>query len=561
MKATSQLKLFADKKANHVIRIYLSDWLYNAGIIGFLRIVLDNDDINRQRTVSIGDNYIEFSRKVFKDFTEKFFETAFKFHGKFDSINGYLRGIKNDLEASNNKDYLKKSAKKFKIENDEKATSARLVEEIAKRWKGKVYESLCKINKSKYETLSSVKELITKLLKIQKVKRENFVEKEVQTFLRRILGRGRSFLSVSCTKNQKGIFKRDFEKLLLNSNSKAESIKCVHCNTQLARKGTIFNTGVVRYQGLNPDSLNFAWNFNSRIPICEFCEIIYFCHWAGFTHGFNKDDNYLFVNDDSNIESLWKSNQLLKTVLQKDKAKNVLVEYFYELLLRKEKIRSDFALQNIAVIQVNLESEVMPKIFSLQVSKNKASFIKLNHERLQRLSAKNYKIKDDSFNLLEEFLSQFFTDKLNFLFLNRLTRFYMMSRDETKKKMYKAYYSIADIQSLLFLTKNYFSIIKQKLTMETNAIWYIYHLGNNLKAKLKEKNAENKIDGIAYRLLNAIRSNDTSTFLNLLMRIYIGYSMEVPKKLVNTLEGPEQFQVIGHSFVNGLLGEPLKEKN
>ena len=370
------------------VKLYLSDWLYNAGILGLLKIILQDDSFEEQNLVRIKENHIEFNRVIFEGFTDKFFEAAFKFHGKFDSIKNYLINLRKRLdEATDSKD-LSKLAKELKIENDEKQISGMLAENIGKRWKGVVYESFIKIKKTDYTSLDSIKDLLDKLVEIQNTYREVFVEKEVKTYLSNILGQS-SFLNRTMSKDQKITFYKDFEYPIVNSENKLNETNCIHCGGYHAKKSTIFSTGLVKYQGLNKDSINFVWNFNPNLPICEFCEIVYFCHWAGFTKGF-YDKTFLFVNDDSSIENLWRKNQLLQTVLERDKSNNVLIEYFYQLLEREENITSDFTLQNIAIIEVDLQKDVMPKIYSLQISKKKASFIKNNHQKLQQIAKKNY---------------------------------------------------------------------------------------------------------------------------------------------------------------------------
>jgi len=543
------------------IKLFLSDWLYNAGLLGLLKILLQGDPLGEQNLVRIKGNYIEFNREVFKGFTDKFFEAAFELHGKFDSIKNYLHELRKRLESISEQEEHTKLAKELKVENDEKKISGILAERIGKRWKGVVYESFEKIKKTDYTTLESIKILLSNLIEILNVNREVFVEKEVKTFLSNILGQ-RSFLNRLVSKEQKKTFYKDFEHPLLNSENELDETNCLHCGSYHSKKNTIFNTGLVKYQGLNQDSINFVWNFNPNLPICEFCEIIYFCHWAGFTKGF-YDKTFLFINDDNSVENLWRNNQLLQTVLVGDKERNILIEYFYQLLEREENITSDFVLQNISIIEVNLEKEVMPKIYSLQISRKKASFIKNNHQKLQQLAKKNYQVKDVSQNLLEEFLNGFLNDRISFSFINKITKYYMLHKDSTKSNLYKAYYSVYDIQSLLILIKDYLEKIKNKeLNMNTNTIWHIYHLGNELKTELTNRKAENNINGIAFRLLNSVRANDVSTFLNVILRLYMSYEKEVPKVLVNTLSGTEQFQVIGHSYINGLLGEQFKsEKN
>ncbi|ADQ41860.1 hypothetical protein Calkr_2424 [Caldicellulosiruptor acetigenus I77R1B] len=61
-----------------VERVYLGDWAYNAGIIGFIEIMLDGEDIASQNIITVGPNYIEFNRNSLQGFSDKFFKKAYQ---------------------------------------------------------------------------------------------------------------------------------------------------------------------------------------------------------------------------------------------------------------------------------------------------------------------------------------------------------------------------------------------------------------------------------------------------------------------------------------------------
>lgn len=551
-------------KDTDVIRVHLSDWLFNAGILGFMRIISDYST-ELSGKIGIGDDgtYIEFGRETLHGFTDKFFEAAFLFHGKYDSIERWLEELNKDL-----KDCIKTVdttflTKKYRIEvQDERKIARGITDAIGKRWKGVAYESLRKIKKLDVNNIQELLDLTNDLLKTLKDEREYFVEKEVQTFLRGIIGSG-SFLNKSVDKNQKEIFKRDFEfPIAGDTNPIDNTYTCIHCNERQAKKNTIFSTGLVFYQGLNKDSLNFVWGFDPNLPLCEICELIYFCHWAGFTKGF-KNKTYLFINEASSIYELWQKNELLRGQLLRDRQENLLINYFHELLIQQESIKSIYTLQNISVVQIDLEKDIMPKVISLYISRRKAQYIKDNHERLRWQAARFYKIKDTYNNVLREFLSLFLSDKLHYEFPVRLLKYYLQSLDNTKDFVTVNYNPI-NILNMVWLTHEYDTKVKQKRNyMESKHIWHVYHLGNDLRIRLTKSAApkpdvpSKKINGLAYRLLNAVRSGDQGTFLNVLLRIYIAAEAPVPKSLVGALENDEKFQVIGLSYINGLLGEPM----
>lgn len=542
-----------------VIKIEKAEWLFNSGIVGILNILSFNQN-QVSSEIKIHDTHIEFPRSIFKDFTDTFFEYAFRMHGKYDSIKEWLKQVVDDINALQKNERFEQLGKKYYVENPTaESLTSKLVEDIIKRWKGVTYESFKKIKKSEIKSSAGVLNLLNELLKILDSNREAFVQKEVQTFLRGIIGE-RSFLNKNVPTEQKEIFKKDFETpLLKNKNKVDKTFNCIHCNSRKAKAGTIFSAGLVFYQGLNEDSLNFSWGFNPNLPLCEICEFVYFCHWAGYTKSF-QTKSYLFVNDDSSVQNLRGKNQLLSQVLNKDKKENLLISYFYQLLEQEEYVKSDYSLQNISIIEADLEAKVMPKVLSLHVSRNQARFIKSNHEKLKSLSNKRYTINKVSTNVLHEFLQLLLRRKLNFSFVNRLAKYYLQYITKPKGFV-KADYFPYTLQQVVSLITDYFKTVNQKsLNMEAKQIWYIYSLGNNMRSTLTERQAENKINGLAYRLLNAVRANDRSTFLNVLLRLYIGYGQEVPKTLVTILESEEKFQIIGHSYINGLLGEALSQK-
>ncbi|MGC8706323.1 MAG: hypothetical protein ACP5SC_04775, partial [Desulfurella sp.] len=63
-------------------RIYLRDWYYNAGIVGFLKVISDgNLDIEKLKDFGdklyIGEDYIEFDLSILDNFEEKFYRQIF----------------------------------------------------------------------------------------------------------------------------------------------------------------------------------------------------------------------------------------------------------------------------------------------------------------------------------------------------------------------------------------------------------------------------------------------------------------------------------------------------
>ena len=82
------------------IKVYLNDWFYNAGIVGFLRILEANDDefaIKR-------NNYIEFDTESLRKFHKYYFKYFFQ---KYNVAENVENRTKNSFDYFNKGDEYK----------------------------------------------------------------------------------------------------------------------------------------------------------------------------------------------------------------------------------------------------------------------------------------------------------------------------------------------------------------------------------------------------------------------------------------------------------------------
>ena len=85
--------------------------------------------------------------------------------------------------------------------------------------------------------------------------------------------------------------------------------------------------------------------------------------------------------------------------------------------------------------------------------------------------------------------------------------------------------------------------------------------GFSLAAELRSVNQENKINSIAYRLLNATKANDKDEFRDILLRLFMAYGRTVPKwfsELIN--EENLDFAEVAHSFIGGFISKEFKKE-
>lgn len=558
-------------------RVYLGDWLYNAGIVGFLNINRHLWDTKDEKLVSkdenllkFGDNYIEFDRKIFDGFAERFFDYAF---------NQYMK-LFNHIERL-------KNLKETKLKKLENLLNNKNEKEAKKVWT-EIIKSLKEIGlKDKYSYNGKIPENINSIEDANQVLEnaisylENLPEevknKKVIDYFR--LGKffHRNWLNSLSLEN----FKQKYEEPLKENSLKEQEIKinkeklkipCFVCYPQrIAIKDKSFSTSLSSFAGLNADLINFIYMPQNKeipqkikLPLCEICEIIYFSYFAGLTP-VKKDDKtvYYFVNADSSIHKLVKENKLLSDYLLNSKiSENALLDFFTELVLESSYQEAIYTLQNIAVLELDLTNETMPKVYSFNLSKEKAKFLKEynNKEDLRKFSRNYYKIKDTKISILPEIMYLILENKLYFNYLNKLLKFYIAKQNNSKN--YETTINTYQIQVLNSLIFRFIKNVGGRIMkISENDMWSIYFKGKELANLLNSKNAKNKIQSISYKLLNSLRIGDTNQFMDVLIRTYMAYGEEIPSSFVKTLSDKETFYALGYSFLNGFLSEGNDEKN
>ena len=95
--------------------------------------------------------------------------------------------------------------------------------------------------------------------------------------------------------------------------------------------------------------------------------------------------------------------------------------------------------------------------------------------------------------------------------------------------------------------------------MSDKKINVMKHLGLTLKKGYKDKDEENKIQGIAYRLLNFLKTKNTNGFLDVVINCHMHIGKEVPTLFVECIDDVERFQAYGYAFLLGLTGEEYRK--
>jgi len=544
-------------------RVYLSDWLYNAGIIGFLKIVT-NDDIDSENSIEIGENYIEFDRSTLQGFSSKYFSFAFNQYGRYYNILNTLEEFLSDLDKLEQGDsnVIHNLRKKYKISDKDK--DEEILQVILDRFKKILNGFKFLKDNIKFPSKEEIKEdpkkeikgLLEFAIKVMKDEYQEIFESDVQIYLRGMYGQ-KSFLNLTINKERLKKFYEDFEEPIVSGKIDHEKeLFCVNCGRQ-AKKGAKFDTGISPFFGLNDDAINYAWNFDTSLPLCEICELIYFSSFAGLSPSPRNDKTFYFVNEDSSVRNLYRANKLLNDVLKKDNNENFLVDFFTELVLELEREKAEFVLKNIALIELNLSEENFPKVYSFNVSREKARFIKENQTDLKTLARASYKVKDQGSYILTDTIQKILENTLDYGYLYWLERISLS--EQGKSNLYQIFFGYETLQTLSILIFRFLKNITKEgrklMSLEEKEIWRMYAYGKELADVMKSRNAENKIPSIAYKLLNALKIGDVNVFMDVAMRTFMAYDMEVPSSMAKVLYNKEYFYPLGYSFLNGFLSK------
>lgn len=82
-------------------------------------------------------------------------------------------------------------------------------------------------------------------------------------------------------------------------------------------------------------------------------------------------------------------------------------------------------------------------------------------------------------------------------------------------------------------------------------------IGINNDKNLSEdenKEADNKLRGLVYQLINSIHTSNIDLFLSNITRLYAGMNLTIPNIFTRIFERDEDFKEIGYAYVLGLKG-------
>lgn len=528
------------------ITLVLNDSFYNAGLLGFLRIC-------RKCNLAVDEtgNTIRFDSDILADFTSHYLQTCMNtfrndtiYAGIIESYNRIIALHMNDEEN------YKKFDEGFKYIAEKLKRPSYLAgyEIIKSRGEGYDFEDAIKKIKSEKNYSAKVillEELIGKVRQYKDVLlMKDIAYTKIQPFWSNV-----AFLN---SKKNKMEFDESFTESFTKSachftpkDGKKVHLTCCQCGVAISKsEGSAMSW--IHDMGVDvARKTSYYWNFQVDSFLCPVCNLIYACIPLGFTM---KGSEGIFINANESITKLREMNGISSVKLDsfKDDIFYRIIDHFInsnqELTIKEE-------LNNIQVIRRSDGRY----IFNI-LSKEKLHVIKKCNRYFTTLVGISFKLQDEYLNIYRNVIQRILTGENLYPLIHHI----LHAAINIGTRIWFVQYLIK-IQAVAFS--------KGDEKMREKAIFSVMKRGEELRTMmLGDKQNENKVRTLSYRLLNALKVRNSSEFMDTILRNYIGLGVQVPVAFLEVLKEEERFLDFGYAFVTGLNGgidkkEDLKEES
>jgi CRISPR-associated protein Cst1 len=584
------------------MKITLGNWLYNAGILGFLRILeKSGQDVSKL----FKNQYIDITPNLLQDFEKAYFGFVMK-----EMIYPHALGFENKYSQKGLIELLRKenvdiTSIETKYENKLKDTASTKLEIL------ELYDTLEKCVKEYFSELeNTVNQLpdnlpnekkdkknsketsrseALKILKDAKKKKEKLLESVkngnqfvvlLQNFYKNksIIGNP----SITKGKTRIDAFKKEYiepvQELLKQSNN-INAPRCRFCHQLPAatnkKEWVVFDETLFSPIGVSSSTFtNFFYKNNPDMFICKLCELILLCSFAGFNrkpYQIERDSetSYLFVNL-PDLQELWRVNNVVKQrylLWSESQDESIYDTIFRDILLQEQREKSLWVLQNILFIEIRPEpnkAQTKPRFLYFAFGKDLAKLFrdsyawkllrKIPNRIIDKKAPKgqqNLWLKNDSVKQLLENSSLYpLCFKVVRTILNNENSFGIESC-----------FSLSFIQCLLKQIQNFLKNGGDK-TMDSKTVYGIlqsfYQNGKDFEEIDIEKRRR-----YAFKLLSLIRGRQYNEFCNNILQLYLTIKKApTGKNLISLLNQEDviDFEAKAYAFMSGFLSETKGQK-
>lgn len=525
------------------IVIEMDEWLKNAGIVGLYNILE-----HAGHTVELGSNAIKFNVSYLENFEEKYY--------------GYFKDTYKDTMIYS--EVIKRL--QYMIHNSEDKVDHKEYEKEIEYVKGKLNNSAYKDVKSSIAmrelnkpTLEFLKQLLEKI----NSQKDIILQKETIGYYDQKAGISKSpnavidkYINTNMLRLDE-LTKEVVDYRIHDISKKKKAFQCFTCGNEINK----IERGLSFLNNMYFDTArktSHVWDFTSDIEICPICKLTYFCVPAGFTTVYGKG---VYINVTTDMKAAIDTNMSLKmnVLKQLDLGKNLTYKALVNAISERRNKSVVYELADIQVVRCE-DNNYWFNILSKRVLKS----LLHSQQELDSIIDIGFYIKKDDKSAEGFAISCGFSQQSNFYSIYSLVVKKLLNSENLfilihKLLIAKLYIPDAcrfNERQLLAVQKinyNFLEGIEQMSKENKKIIEQAKNFGYYLKLSYKEKSAENKLSGISYRLLNALKTNNKDMFMDTLLNCYLYTKKEVPYIFLDTLKSTEDFKTIGYAFVTGLI--------
>ena len=549
------------------IKVTLNDFLYNAGVLGLLRIFQHAKipcEVEGQSLLFEESNLEDIGEHYFNFLIDRYgYETSYE---KMISSEAFIKScLAEQIEEKQLEDFNKliENVKKWLTSNSYKNTYGFLTE---------VYfpfvetaQSLKKITKKKSESIGDIKSLVQeeagKLLDcISHLKhpqaKHYLVARSLSYQIIQGFWTNVSFLnSTASKKDLYGEYANYFTNAALTymetkkDERKYEKNKlhCALCENTMGKLSETFDLTWLQKMGVDSArKSSHYWNHQKDLFICPICNLIYSCVPLGFTIAKGKG---IFLNNNQSVKQLISANSISLRDGEKEITPDELEEMAYyrilDVMIQNADGKKELEIDNIQIVKFDKYNESRPYTFNI-LSRERAKTMIDSKSSLNYLVGKFAKENKEYIGLYQEVIKRLYNGQSFYDLLYRLMKLFI--EGEFKN-------GIA-IKHILRISNNQFKGGIHFMTFEE--LEKVRNIGFYLKKQYYGQ--ENKLGGISYRLLNALKVKNSNKFMETLIQAYSYKKVAIPIIFVQALSDQEKFQTIGYAFLLGLQGYDGQEK-
>ncbi len=547
------------------IRVEMSEWLFNAGIVGLVNILkyAGNEVRYDGQSIEFDSDYLEgFENKYFgylidtyektlawyrivsfKDFISNHEKNEYKDFDvhELNRLNDY---IGSGSKAGSLKYYLKSNSYKSGYELIESVLNPLNLEKEINPVKIKKGQAIADILKDIKIEIGKIKTIIG-YFQLEETKKYLGCKNVIYTIINKSWS-GVSFLnSQTKEKNMYKDFKDYFVKdalVYLDTSQNNNKYRCFSCDRKM--KDMNSNLSFMNFTGFDANRKpSNVWNFKNDIAICPICKLIYSCVPAGFTYTYNRG---IFINENHSVENCVRINRRIRTEVFKDTGNQNSTFRALSVSIGEAINESNrYEYSDIQVVRYDDNNGNPMYRFNI-LSKKSISIINNCKDDLDHLVKCGFKEINTYYSVYEEIMKNILNNENLFLLLHK-----MISIKLTNTK--NATFNSTHLNYLQRINLEFLKGAGMMENIEKDLLKSYRIAGYYLREAYVKKNSNNKLNGISYRLLNSLKTNNPNMFMDTVLNCYLYTGKQVPNFLIDCLRDAVTYKTIGYAFVSGLI--------